>query len=128
MGKGVNLAVLAGTLEADPELKYTTAGQATCRIRLKVEDGYVQTDGTYKARTLFMTCIAWGKKAEALAVAIKRDEFAVVTGRISYRTYVQGEVKRSVTEIQIESVVGGKVAEAQAGLGHDDRPAQEEEA
>lgn len=67
----LNRVFLLGNLTRDPELKYTSGGQAVCDLGLAVNEKYTK-DGETKESVLFIDVIVWEKLAENCVEYLKR--------------------------------------------------------
>ncbi|MEG0259579.1 MAG: single-stranded DNA-binding protein [Lysinibacillus sp.] len=91
----INRTVLVGRLVADPELKYTPAGIASCRFRLAVNRSFKSENGETQAD--FITCQAWRKQAENLANFMRKGNLIGLEGRIQTGSYEGQDGKRVYT-------------------------------
>lgn len=115
-----NLAVLAGRLTKDPELRYVQSGHPVASFTLAVDRPFAQEG---KAReTDFFDIVAWRKLAETVSQHLQKGSAVLVQGRIQIRSYeAQDGQKRKVTEIVADRVQffgskpsGGDVPQAAA--------------
>ena len=72
----MNQVTLIGRLTKDPELKYTQGGKAFCNFTIAVPREFNRNE------TDFINCVAWDKKAEAIAQYFKKGEKISIIGRI----------------------------------------------
>lgn len=120
MAGGVNKVILIGNLGADPEIRYTQAGQAVCEMRLATSEAWKDKQGQKQERVEWHRVIVWGNTAEACAKYLTKGRQVFVDGRIQTRTYDDKQgVKRYVTEIVANDVkfLGGG---AKDGTRHED--------
>jgi single-strand DNA-binding protein len=107
MAAGDTPITVVGNLVADPELRFTPAGQpvATFRIastpRIRDNASNEWKDGD----SLFLTCNVWRQAAENVAESLQRGMRVIVTGRLKQRNYEtkEGE-KRTVYEVEVDDV------------------------
>lgn len=94
----INNVVLVGRLTRDPELKFTSNGQAVATFNLAVNRNFTNQSGEREAD--FVNCVIWRKPAETLANYAKKGTLIGVVGRIQTRNYEnqQGQ-KVYVTEV-----------------------------
>lgn len=98
----VNKIFLIGRLTMDPELKYTTNGNAVSRMSLAVDRQYKDSEGNKKAD--FIPVIAWRKLAEIVAQYMKKGKLISVVGSLEIRSYeVEGD-KRYIAEVIAEDI------------------------
>lgn len=130
--KGYNHVTLMGNLTRDPELKHTNGGTAYLRFTLAVGYSKKQQDGSYKDETDFPTCIAWGKRAEAIAKYLAKGSGLLVDGKLRTGSYEdKNGTKHYTVDVHVEDFNfagekqknsgGGYQAQApQHGQGQDD--------
>ncbi|MGX7031238.1 single-stranded DNA-binding protein [Vagococcus zengguangii] len=98
----INNVVLVGRLTKDPDLRYTSSGQATANFTLAVNRSYKNANGQYDAD--FINVVIWRKPAETLAQYAKKGTLLGVTGRIQTRNYENQQGQRVyVTEVVCEN-------------------------
>ena len=72
----MNQVLLIGRLTKDPELKYTKDGKGYCNFTLAVSREFK------KDETDFINCVAWDKRAEAIANYVKKGNKLGIIGRL----------------------------------------------
>ena len=90
----INRTVIVGRLVADPELRYTPNGIASCKFRVAVNRPF-KNEGEQQAD--FISCIAWRKQAENLANFMKKGNLIGLEGRIQTGSYEGQDGKRVFT-------------------------------
>lgn len=113
----VNKVILIGNLGADPEVRYTSSGQAVTELRMATTEQWSDKDGQRQERTEWHSVQVWGKTAELCAQHLAKGRSVYVEGRLESREYADKEgVKRKVWEVRADKVtfLGGK--------REDDRP------
>lgn len=90
----INRVVLVGRLVADPELRYTPNGIASCKFRVAVNRPF-KNEGEQQAD--FISCVAWRKQAENLANYIRKGGLIGLEGRIQTGSYEGQDGKRVYT-------------------------------
>ena len=95
----MNKWVGIGRLTRDPELNFqANSGMAICRFRLAV------TRPFKKDETDFINCIAFNKRAEAIAQYLTKGRQLAVTGSIRTGSYdAKDGTKRYTTDIVVDS-------------------------
>ncbi|MGM0237461.1 single-stranded DNA-binding protein [Enterococcus sp. AZ103] len=98
----INNVVLIGRLTKEPDLRYTSSGQAVATFTLAVNRNFTNQSGNRDAD--FINCVIWRKAAENFANFAKKGSLVGITGRIQTRNYEnqQGQ-KVYVTEVIIDS-------------------------
>lgn len=102
-----NLLTITGNLTGDPELRFTTSGDAVANFTIastpKIQD---RKSGAWKdGETLFMRCTVWKQAAENVAQSLTRGMAVVAHGKLKSRTYEtkEGE-KRTVIEMDVQTI------------------------
>ena len=72
----MNQVILVGRLTKEPELKYTKDGKGYCNFILAVSRDFK------KDETDFINCVAWDKRAEAIAIYVKKGHKLGIIGRL----------------------------------------------
>lgn len=76
-----------GNLVADPELRFSTAGKAYCRMRLAVSVPVTPGDWGGERQTSFYDVTAFGGLAEHAAESLTKGDRIMVTGAGEMRTW-----------------------------------------
>jgi single-strand DNA-binding protein len=126
MAAGDTPITVVGNLVADPELRFTPAGQPVATFRIastpRMRDA---ASGEWRdGDSLFLTCNVWRQAAENVAESLQRGMRVIVTGRLKQRNYEtkEGET-RTVYEIEVDDVgpslrnASAKVNRASRGSG-----------
>ena len=107
MAAGDTQITIVGNLVADPELRFTPAGQPVATFRVastpRIRDA---ASGEWKdGDSLFLTCNVWRQAAENVAESLQRGMRVIVSGRLRQRNYEtkEGE-KRTVYEVEVDDV------------------------
>jgi single-strand DNA-binding protein len=103
----MNLApvTIIGNLTADPELTFTTTGQA--KLSFSVANTHIWYDaaGEKQEKTSYFNVTAWRYLAENSARTLEKGIGVVVYGRLEQRSYEDKEGnKRSIVELVAEEV------------------------
>jgi single-strand DNA-binding protein len=126
MAAGDTPITVVGNLVADPELRFTPAGQPVATFRIastpRIRDN--ATNEWKDGDSLFLTCNVWRQAAENAAESLQRGMRVIVTGRLKQRNYEtkEGE-KRTVYEVEVDDVgpslrnASAKVNRASRGSG-----------
>jgi single-strand DNA-binding protein len=101
----VNKVILIGNLGADPEVRYTSNGQAVTELRMATSEQWTDKDGQRQERTEWHAVSVWGKTAELCGQHLAKGRSVYVEGRLESREYTDKEgVKRKVWEIRADKV------------------------
>lgn len=94
----INNITLVGRLTRDPDLRYTSNGQAVATFNLAVNRNFTNASGEREAD--FPNCVIWRKQAENLANYARKGMLIGITGRIQTRNYENQQGQRVyVTEV-----------------------------
>lgn len=102
-----NQITITGNLAADPELRFTSGGDAVANFTVcdtprkfdKQRNEWVDA-----GETLFMRCSLWREDAELAAETLRRGQKVTVTGRLKQRSYEKDGQQRTVVECDADSV------------------------
>jgi single-strand DNA-binding protein len=107
MAAGDTPITVVGNLVADPELRFTPAGQPVATFRIASTPRWRDPQsGEWKdGDSLFLSCNVWRQAAENVAESLQRGMRVIVTGRLKQRNYEtkEGE-KRTVYEVEVDDV------------------------
>jgi single-strand DNA-binding protein len=104
---GLPEVTVAGTLTADPELRFTQSGIAVANFTVAANDRrYDQQSGQWvDGDATFLRCTLWRQPAENLAESLNKGARVLVTGTLRQRSYETGEgEKRTVLELDVTEV------------------------
>jgi len=101
MARGVNKAIIVGTLGRDPEIKYTASGSAVVNINVATNESWKDKNtGEMQERTEWHRIVMFGKLAEIAAQYLKKGSQAYFEGKIQTRKWQdQNGQDRYTTEI-----------------------------
>ena len=108
----MNKVILVGRLVADPELRQTQNGVASCRIRIAVDRKFADKS-TGERQSDFINCIAWRQTAEFISRYFSKGRLIAVEGSLrtgSYTDKNHPDVTHYTTDVFVDNVefVGGK--------------------
>lgn len=96
-----------GNLVADPELRFTSTGQAVVTFRVASTPRYFdrQSNEWKDGESLFLSCNAWRQYAENVSESLAKGMRVIVVGRLKQRSWEtkEGE-KRTVMEVEVDEV------------------------
>jgi len=102
---GVNKAIILGNLGADPEIRYTSGGQAVSDLRIATSRRWQNKDGGQQEDTQWHRVVVWGKQAEMCKEYLSKGRQVYIEGRIQTRAWDDKEgIKRYTTEIVAQTV------------------------
>ena len=101
----LNRVMIIGRLGADPEIRYTQAGQATCSLRIATDESYTDRDGKRVERTEWHRVSVFGKAAENCNQYLSKGSLVYVEGKLTTRKWQdQNGQERYTTEIRADRV------------------------
>lgn len=101
----LNLVQIIGRLGRDPELRYTSNGQAVCSLNVATDESYNDRDGNKVERVEWHRVSAFGKIAESCANYLAKGSLVYVEGNLTTRKWQdQNGQERFTTEIKAKSV------------------------
>jgi single-strand DNA-binding protein len=107
----MNKIILSGFLGKDPELRYIPSGKAVAKFSLATNE---YSRDANKKEVAWHNIVVWDKAAENCAKYLSKGAFAMVEGRIQYRSYDDKDGnKRYVTEVVALQVEFGPRASGQ---------------
>ncbi len=136
MARGVNKAIIVGTLGQDPEVRYTANGSAVANLSVATNENWKDRQtGEMQERTEWHRIVMFGKLAEIAQQYLKKGSQAYFEGRIQTRKWQdQSGNDRYSTEIVANEMQmlggrgGGGAPMDSGGGGQQSRPAQPETA
>ena len=101
----LNKVMIIGRLGADPELRYTQAGQPICSLRVATDESYIDKDGNRVERTEWHSVVTFGKTADHCNQFLRKGSLVYVEGKIATRKWQdQKGQDRYTTEIRADRV------------------------
>lgn len=107
----VNKVILLGNLGRDPEIRYTTSGQAVANFTLATTDVYTDKSGERQESTEWHRIVAWGRLAEICGEYLSKGRMVYIEGTLRTRSWEDKEGKtRYTTEIVARNMqmLGGR--------------------
>lgn len=101
MSKGINKAVIVGTLGRDPEIRYSSNGNAVVNISVATNESWKDREtGEPQERTEWHRIVIFGKLGEIASQYLKKGSQAYFEGRIKTNKWQdQSGNDRYTTEI-----------------------------
>ncbi len=118
----VNKVILVGNLGKDPEVRYTSGGQAVANLRIATSRSWTdKQSGQRKEETEWHDVEVWGKQAEQCGEYLAKGRQVYVEGRLKtdkWQDKTSGQ-ERSKVKVVADTVrfLGGKGGGAGMGAG-----------
>ena len=98
----LNVVAMMGRMVADPELRHTPNGIATCTFRIAVDRSFVRAGEERKAD--FIDIVAWRQSAEFVCKYFRKGDMIVINGSLQTRNYEDKKGnKRTAYEVVAEN-------------------------
>lgn len=108
----LNKVMLIGNLGKDPEVRYTTSGQAVATFNLATTDKYKnKQSGEWEEKTEWHRVTLWGKLAEIAGEYLAKGKTVYIEGRLQTRKWTDRDGNdRYTTEIVADrmQMLGGR--------------------
>ena len=101
----MNKVILTGRLTSDPEVGYTTGGNASTYVRfsLAVSRRYKNSEGNYDAD--FIRCVAWRGQAEFIKKYFHKGDMTAIEGNIHTGSFTNKDGQKVyTTEVWVDNV------------------------
>ncbi len=118
----VNKVMLIGNLGQDPEIRYTTSGQAVAHFTLATTERRASKDGQRQEFTEWHRVVAWGRLAEICGEYLSKGKKVYIEGSLRTRSWEDKEGrKRWTTEVFAQNMQilspygqkGGSISESE---------------
>jgi single-strand DNA-binding protein len=118
----VNRVILVGNLGKDPEVRYTSGGQAVANLRIATSRSWTdKQSGQRKEETEWHDVEVWGKQAEQCGEYLSKGRQVYVEGRLKTDKWQdkQSGQERSKVKVVAETVrfLGGRGGGGGGGAG-----------
>ena len=103
----VNKVILVGNLGKDPEVRYTSGGQAVANLRIATSRSWTdKQSGQRKEETEWHDVEVWGKQAEQCGEFLSKGRQVYVEGRLKTDTWDDKQTgqKRSRVKVVADTV------------------------
>ena len=92
--------MLIGNLGRDPEIRYTTGGQAVANFTIATTEKYTNKSGEKQEDTEWHRIVAWGRLAEICGEYLSKGRMVYIEGSIKTRSWEDKEGNtRYTTEV-----------------------------
>ncbi|MCI1268651.1 MAG: single-stranded DNA-binding protein [Ruminococcus sp.] len=114
----MNKVILMGRLTADPDLRQTTSGIASCRFTIAVNRRFTDKN-TGERQADFISCTAWRQTAEFISRYFKKGSMICVEGTLrtgSYTDKKYSDVTHYTTDVLVDNAeFTGSKSDSQGG-------------
>jgi single-strand DNA-binding protein len=130
MARGVNKAILVGTLGQDPEVKFMPNGNAVCNLSLATSESWTDKQSGQKVeKTEWHRVTLYNKVAEIAGEYLRKGSQVYIEGKLQTREWEKDGVKRYTTEIVVDingtmQLLGGRPQGDGAPQGQSNTPSQ----
>lgn len=76
-----------GHLGANPQMRYTPSGKAVTSLRVAVNNGRKQPDGSWSDDTMWVGVDVWDEAAERAAEQLRKGNLVYAEGQLEVREY-----------------------------------------
>lgn len=116
----MNKVIIMGRLTADPELRQTQSGIASCRFTVAVNRRFADRN-TGERQADFISCTAWRQTAEFVSRYFKKGSMICVEGSLrtgSYTDRNHPDVTHYTTDVFVDNVefTGSKAESGTGGI------------
>jgi single-strand DNA-binding protein len=96
----LNKVMLIGNLGKDPEVRYTTSGQAVASFSVATSEKFKNRNGEMEERTEWHNVVLWGRQAEIAKDYLAKGRTVFIEGRLQTRKWQDKDGRdRWTTEI-----------------------------
>ncbi len=85
--RGVNKVILIGNLGKDPEVRYTSSGQAVANFPIATTEVSTNKEGNKQEYTEWHRIVAWGRLAEICGEYLTKGKPVYIEGSIRTRSW-----------------------------------------
>jgi single-strand DNA-binding protein len=102
----MNKVMIIGSLEREPELRYTPGGRPVASFSVATTHSWITSEGAHNEETEWFNVVAWGELARICHSRLSRDTRVYVEGRLKTRSWEDGGGKRHFrTEIVARDMI-----------------------
>lgn len=94
-----------GNLAADPELRFTSTGQAVAGLRVACTPRRRGADGQWTdGDTIWLKCTVWGPLAEHVAESLRRGDQVVLSGQLRDDSYEKDGQRVTAHQVVVDHI------------------------
>lgn len=87
----LNRVTLIGNLGKDPEVRYSTGGDAVCNFSIATTEKWKDKAGEKQEKTEWHNIVLWGRLAEIAGEFLKKGSPVYIEGRLQTRKWTDKE-------------------------------------
>jgi len=112
--RGVNKAIIIGSVGQDPEIRYSAAGKAICNISVATNEEWKDKDGKKQSKTEWHRIVAFDRLAEIIGEYLRQGSSVYIEGKLQTRKWEKDGQTHYSTEIVAAELqmLGGKPGES----------------
>jgi single-strand DNA-binding protein len=135
----LNKVMLIGNLGKDPEVRFTTSGQAVAGFSLATSEKFKGKNGEWEERTEWHNITLWGKLAEIAGEYLSKGKTIYVEGRLQtrkwqdksgndrYTTEIVGDKMQMLSPKGEKSGGDNSTVPKNSGSGYEEPPFQDDD-
>ena len=101
----VNKVILVGRLGKDPDVRYTTNGDAVAELTIATSEKSKNKEGEYTEKTEWHKCVVWRHTAEFAKQYIKKGQLVYAEGKLQTKKWQdKSGNNRYTTDIQVTTL------------------------
>ena len=100
----LNKCQLIGRLGKDPEVRYTTEGDAVANVSLATTESWKGKDGTKNEKTEWHNLVFFRRQAEVVGEYLKKGALIYVEGKLTTEKYQKDGEDRYITKIVVSDM------------------------
>lgn len=103
--RGVNKAIIIGSVGQDPEIRYSAAGKAICNISVATNEEWKdKTTGQKQSKTEWHRIVAFDRLAEIMGEYLRQGSSVYIEGKLQTRKWEKDGQTHYSTEIVAEQL------------------------
>jgi single-strand DNA-binding protein len=113
--RGVNKAIIIGSVGQDPEIRYSAAGKAICNISVATNEEWKdKATGQKQSKTEWHRIVAFDRLAEIMGEYLRQGSSVYIEGKLQTRKWEKDGQTHYSTEIVAEQLqmLGSKPGES----------------
>lgn len=111
----LNKVQLIGRLGKDPEVRYTTSGDAVANVSIATTESWKDKQGQQQEKTEWHNLVFYRRQAEVVGEDLKKGALIYVEGKLTTEKYQKDGEDRYITKIAVSDMKmlgGNKVSDA----------------